>query len=34
LLEVIIGILATLAYPNLEAYLQRSKQTETKVSLS
>ena len=31
---VIIGILATLAYPNLEAYLQRSKQTEAKVSLS
>ncbi|MGY8697520.1 MAG: type IV pilin protein [bacterium] len=31
---VIIGILATLAYPSLEAYLQRSKQTEAKVSLS
>ena len=31
---VIIGILATLAYPSLDAYLQRSKQTEAKVSLS
>tara|TARA_B110000014_G_C19651120_1_gene342791 strand:+ start:75 stop:425 length:351 start_codon:yes stop_codon:yes gene_type:complete len=31
---VIIGILATLAYPSLEACLQRSKQTEAKVSLS
>ena len=31
---VIIGILATLAYPSLEGYLQRSKQTETKVGLS
>ena len=31
---VIIGILATLAYPSLEAYLQRAKQTEAKVSLS
>jgi type IV pilus assembly protein PilE len=31
---VIIRILATLAYPNLEAYLQRSKQTEAKVSLN
>ncbi len=31
---VIIGILATLAYPSLEGYLQRSKQTEAKVSLS
>jgi prepilin-type N-terminal cleavage/methylation domain-containing protein len=31
---VIIGILATLAYPSLEAYLLRSKQTEAKVSLS
>ena len=31
---VIIGILATLAYPSLEAYLQREKQTEAKVSLS
>ena len=31
---MIIGILATLAYPSLEEYLQRSKQTEAKVSLS
>ena len=31
---VIIGILATLAYPGLEGYLQRSKQTEAKVGLS
>ena len=31
---VIIGILATLAYPSLEGYLQRSKQTEAKVGLS
>ena len=31
---VIIGILATLAYPSLGGYLQRSKQTEAKVSLS
>ena len=31
---VIIGILATLAYPSLEAYVQSSKQTEAKVSLS
>ena len=31
---VIIGILATLAYPRLEGYLQFSKQTETKVGLS
>ncbi len=31
---VIIGILATLSYPSLEAYLQRAKQTEGKVSLS
>ena len=30
----IIGILATLAYPSLEGYLQRSKQTEAKVGLS
>ena len=31
---VIIGILVTLAYPSLEGYLQRSKQTEAKVGLS
>ena len=31
---VIIGILATLAYPSLGGYLQRSKQTEAKVGLS
>ena len=31
---VIIGILATLAYPSLEGYLHRSKQTEAKVGLS
>jgi len=31
---VIIDILATLAYPSLEGYLQRSKQTEAKVGLS
>ena len=31
---VIIGILATLAYPSLEGYLQRSKQTVAKVGLS
>lgn len=31
---VIIGILATLAYPSLDGYLQRSKQTEAKVGLS
>ena len=31
---VIIGILATLAYPSLEGYLQCSKQTEAKVGLS
>ena len=31
---VIIGILSTLAYPILEGYLQRSKQTEAKVGLS
>jgi len=31
---MIIVILATLAYPSLEAYVQRSKQTEAKVSLS
>ncbi|MBC8258245.1 MAG: prepilin-type N-terminal cleavage/methylation domain-containing protein [SAR324 cluster bacterium] len=31
---VIIGILATLAYPSLDGYLLRSKQTEAKVSLS
>ena len=30
----IIGILATLAYPSLEGYLQRSKQTEAKFGLS
>ena len=29
-----IGILATLNYPSLEGYLQRSKQTEAKVGLS
>ena len=31
---VIIGILATLAYPSLEGYLQRSKQTEAKVGIN
>ena len=31
---VIIGILAALAYPSLEGYLLRAKQTEAKVSLS
>jgi len=31
---VIIGILATLAYPSLGGYLQRSKQTGAKVGLS
>ena len=31
---VIISILATLAYPSLGGYLQRSKQTEAKVGLS
>jgi len=31
---VIIGILGTLAYPSLEGYLKRSKQTEAKVGLS
>ena len=31
---VIIGILSTLAYPSLEGYLQRSKQTEAKVGPS
>ena len=31
---VIIGILATLVYPNMEGFLKRSKQTEAKVSLS
>ena len=31
---VIIGILATLDYPSLDGYLQRSKQTEAKVGLS
>ena len=31
---VIIGILATLAYPSLEGYLQRSKQTGAKFGLS
>ena len=31
---VIIGILATLAYPSLEGHLQRSWQTKAKVGLS
>ena len=31
---VIIGILATMAYPSLEKYLQRSKQTEAKTNLT
>ena len=34
IMVVIIGIPATLAYPSLEGYLQRSKQTEAKVGLS
>ena len=31
---VIIGILATLAYPNLQNYLMRARQTETITNLS
>ena len=31
---VIIGILAALAYPNLEKYIKRSRQTEAKTNLS
>ncbi|MFL2773723.1 MAG: type IV pilin protein [bacterium] len=31
---VIIGILAALAYPNLEKYLKRASQTEAKTNLS
>ncbi len=31
---VIIGILAGLAYPNLEKYLKRARQTEAKTNLS
>ena len=31
---VIIGILAVLAYPNLEKYLKRARQTEAKTNLS
>ena len=31
---VIIGILAALAYPNLEKYLKRARQTEAKSNLS
>ena len=31
---VIIGILAALAYPNLEKYLKRACQTEAKTNLS
>ena len=31
---VIIGILAALAYPNLEKYLKRDRQTEAKTNLS
>ena len=31
---VIIGILAALAYPTLEGYLQRTRQTEAKTNLS
>ena len=31
---VIIGILAALAYPNLEKYLKRANQTEAKTNLS
>ena len=31
---VIIGILAALAYPNLEKYLKRARQTEAKTNLS
>ena len=34
IVEVIIGILATLAYPNLEKYLKRARQTEAKTNLS
>ena len=30
----IIGILATLAYPSLEGYLQRAKQSEVKTNLA
>ena len=31
---VIIGVLAALAYPNLEKYLKRARQTEAKTNLS
>ena len=31
---VIIGILAALAYPTLEGYLQRTRQTEARTNLS
>ena len=31
---VIIGIIAALAYPNLEKYLKRARQTEAKTNLS
>ena len=31
---VIIGILAALAYPSLEGYLQRTRQTEARTNLS
>ena len=31
---VIIGILAALAYPNLEKYLKRARQTEAKTNIS
>ena len=31
---VIIGILSALAYPNLEKYLKRARQTEAKINLS
>ena len=31
---VIIGILAALAYPNLDKYLKRARQTEAKTNLS
>ena len=31
---VIIGILASLSYPNLEKYLKRARQTEAKTNLS
>ena len=34
ILVVIIGILAALAYPNLEKYLKRARQTEAKTNLS